>query len=250
MTEGNPYTDSARIARRIIAERSAFRATVVSVSGAQVEVRPDSGAASLGLCTAARHVAARAVAGDRVICMYVGGDVFVLDFEATATPEAPALWVPAVRFIAAGGSPDLAARGSTATAHEKAPGWALDAASAESVVTVVELPADYANGAIDVTVYLAPSGSGSGNVVLALYGAAVEASSQIDQASDFTASATIAMPGVADQRTTHTFTAVGTALNAGPLRLAVYRDAANGSDTYSADVWLIGCRVTYRAREM
>lgn len=250
MTSPNPYDAAAAIARRLQAATAPFRATVLAVSGAEIEVEPDGGPGSLGLSPASPYVAARAQVGDRVICMYVDGIAFVVAFEATATPAARTLFIPAPAFIAADGSPALTARGSSANGVEDSPGWALDAGTAESVVALAQLPVDYDDGDVDITVYLAPSGSGSGNVVIEIYGAALTAGTQIDQAAAFSDGDALAMPGVADQLTTITFAAAGTALSGDALRLAVRRDATDGSDTYAADVWLLGVRIDYRTRDV
>lgn len=82
MSDPNPYIDGPRAVLRLLAQRSPFYATVVQVSGAEVEVVPIGQAASLGLCAASDYVVATAAPGDTVVCIPVAGSTFVLAIRA------------------------------------------------------------------------------------------------------------------------------------------------------------------------
>ena len=78
MSDPNPYIDAVEAARRFDAERAPFYATVDSVASPLVSVTPIGRAQSLGGCPASTAVVAAAAPGDVVVCIPVGGSVFVL----------------------------------------------------------------------------------------------------------------------------------------------------------------------------
>lgn len=184
-------------------------------------------------------------ADDFVICLLTA-DPSTYEWVSLGSAGLTSVWLQTTDFIDSGaGGPVNAARGSTGTASEKSPGWSFDPGTVEGVIGLVELPDGYAGGAVDIVIYLAPSTGGAGNVRMTVSGATLASGQQIDQAASFSDSATIAMPAVADQVVTHTFSALGSSLDAGPLRFNVQRDATNVADTYAGDVWFLGARIVF-----
>lgn len=159
------------------------------------------------------------------------------------------IWLPASAFIAVEGSPALAGVGSSANGYEKMPAWAMDGASAETVMTVIRMPADWDAGAVTPTLHWAPSDGNAGNVRWQVLPAYIAAADQIDEANAATLLSIVASPAVADQSTESggftTFTP-----NTPVARVAVRRDGGDATDTYDAhDAWFYGLLLAYTATQ-
>jgi hypothetical protein len=153
------------------------------------------------------------------------------------------LFIPADAFIIAEGTPALAVVGTSANGFEDCPAHALDAASTESVTTLVTMPSDWNAGSVSYYVYWSPSSTNTGNVLFELRGAGLAAGQQIDQAFEFNQQFLAAAPGITDHLMLESF---GTNTPDSPLlRLCLRRLGADGTDTFTADAYFIGVRLDY-----
>lgn len=157
-------------------------------------------------------------------------------------------WIPMGIGICVVGAATYAARGTAAAASDM-PSWDFDAAADEDVSFgfipwPVKTLAD-GNGAVNYTLFWAPSDGTAGNVVWDIRADVLLAGDQVDSAMTGNA-ITSAAPAVADDLVVVTgFTERAILTDSVGLKIAVRRDADNASDTYAADAWLVGLRVHF-----
>lgn len=149
--------------------------------------------------------------------------------------------MPATAFIAATATPDLAVRGSGSD-FRRVPGWALDAATDESVSGVVYIPA-WAE--FSAAFYFAFSDATSGVAFMSYQWEVLSEGDQIDASANTALATLTASPSVADQLVVEEFTNnTEVAGSGGLVRVNVYRNATSVADTYAADVWFLGAVFT------
>lgn len=172
-----------------------------------------------------------------------------LSLAGTITaPRTRSFFLDATRFMAGDGTPDLAIRGSTANAYEKAPAWAFDPAALESILTTFSMPADWNNGAIRLYAYWAPSTTNNGNVFWNFVAAGIASATQIDQALEMNFNPGVqAASGTAENL--HIKDMGSLTPDSALIRLAAARQGADGADTYTGDAWLLGVLVEYTATQ-
>lgn len=143
------------------------------------------------------------------------------------------LFVGAADFAATFGSPTLG--GTSSTNNGGTAVWLLDASSTEIMCAYVAIPPGWTTA--DVYLWWANDGTGSGNVVVAVWRNAITDGATIDAASGGNQTFTAGSRNVAIRSTVTT----GLSVTANSiLKLAVRRDAANGADTLANDMAVIG----------
>ena len=156
------------------------------------------------------------------------------------------IWLPAQMWTAADGAPALAARG----AFLNYAAWALDAATTESVVTLLMLPAEFSDSSLSsVTASYAASTAAAGNILFRLgYLDMPYVYSGEPDLVPSTFDVTVGAVG-ANMVNGGTF-ASPSLINNGPLAgvvLKISRIGGDAADTYGADVNFLGLRLTYNA---
>lgn len=148
------------------------------------------------------------------------------------------LFVPAVDMVVSSGTPSF----TPVAGGTQSLGWLLDATTAEGVAfQVPRMPSDW--GAYSITAWWAPTTAGAGSVVLQSFQTplrlgVVAGSGQVafnDQAK--------AAPAVLNQVTGTLLTGFVVA-TPNPTQMRVIRNPAHASDTYAADIALLGVVLT------
>lgn len=235
----NPFIHADNVARQRIAEISPFYGTVVSKpSSTTLTVTPIGQTSTVTVDASPDFVTSASVA-DIIVCMPLSGAIFALaNRSLSGSASSAPRWISATDFVDSTAVPNY---GPTGTGGM--PRWAFDAATPEGVSASIWVPVTGLSWT--PTIYFSPPNTNSGNIVFQLKVAVIEPDSQVDQTAEVSLSATVAAPGVTDQITTTTFAQQSLELSGYPVRIEVLRDASNGSDNYSTDIYFLGLGIEW-----
>jgi len=158
------------------------------------------------------------------------------------------MWVPAPAMYGASTNGADAQQVETTATRPDMKVLDFDASTAEYAQFAVAFPKSWNAGTVTYQVYWTPGSTNTGNCIFGLQGVSCGDSDTIDVAYGTAVEVTDAGIGtVEDQQITSESSAV-TISNAGDgeqTYFQLYRDAADGSDTFSADARVLGVRLFY-----
>ena len=172
-----------------------------------------------------------------------GGNVSAVKIAGKET-----IWVPATAMYGASTNGADAQQVETTATRPDMKVLDFDASTAEYAQFSVAFPKSWAAGTVTYQVYWTPGSTNTGNCIFGLQGVSCGDSDTIDVAYGTAAEVTDAGIGtVEDQQITSESGAVTiTAAAAGEQTyFQLYRDAADGSDTFSADARVLGVRLFF-----
>ena len=158
------------------------------------------------------------------------------------------MWIPSSAMYGATTNGAAAAQAETTATRPDMKVLDFDASTAEYAQFSVAFPKSWAAGTVTYQVYWTPGSTNTGNCIFGLQGVSCGDSDTIDVAYGTAAEVTDAGIGtVEDQQITSESGAVTiTAAAAGEQTyFQLYRDAADGSDTFSADARVLGVRLFF-----
>jgi hypothetical protein len=157
------------------------------------------------------------------------------------------IWVPAAAMIPRATNPPASASSEMATNRNMVAGYDFDAATNQFLQFSVAMPKSWNLSTLTAQfVWSAPSGSG--NVIWGLQGVAVSDGDSLDAA--YGTAQTVTDTFLAANQShltaeTSAITIAGSPAAFDTVLFQAYRDAANGSDTFSALARLLGVRLYY-----
>lgn len=157
------------------------------------------------------------------------------------------IWVPANAMVANTTSGCAAANTETTTNKVMVPVCDYDASTQEAAQFIVAMPKSWNEGTITAA-FQWTAATGSGNVVWGLQCLARSDDDPIDTAFGTAQTVTDGLTATGDLMISSTSSAItvgGSPAENDTVWCRVYRDAANGSDTFSADARLVGVKLFY-----
>ena len=157
------------------------------------------------------------------------------------------IWVPAAAMVARTTNPPTAASSEMTTNKNMVSGYEFDAATAQYLQFLIGMPKSW-NLSTVTAQFVWTAASGSGDVIWGLQGVAVSDGDSLDAAFGTAQTVTDTFQSanlnhISGETSAITIGGTPAALDA--VMFQAYRDAANGSDTFSAAAKLLGVRLFY-----
>lgn len=173
----------------------------------------------------------------------------ITNLQAESTKGQHTIWIPALAFTPDGtNAPEYAATELNSAFTVST--FAFDASTDESIYFVLHMPKSWDAGTLVCQALWTQTAGGAGNVVWAVQGTSLNDSEAF--ANSGTAVTVIDAAETADDL--HISPEFTVTVGSGPtaedlVALKMYRDADNGSDSYTSDALLIGLRIHYTTDE-
>ena len=159
------------------------------------------------------------------------------------------IWVPAAAMYGPTTNPADAAQGETTATRPDLKVFDFDASTKQYTQFTVAMPKSWNEGTVTYQVYWSPSTTNTGNCIFGLQGVACADSDTIDVAYGTAIEVTDAGIGtVEDQQITSessAMTVAGSPAAGEQTYFQLYRDAADGSDTFTGESRVLGVKIFY-----
>jgi hypothetical protein len=159
------------------------------------------------------------------------------------------MWIPAQAMYGSTTNPADAAQVETTATRPDMKVFDFDASTAQYTQFTVAMPKSWNEGTLTYQVYWSPGSTNTGNCIFGLQAVACADSDTIDVAYGTAIEVTDAGIGtVEDQQITSessAMTVAGSPAAGEQTYFQLYRDAADGSDTFSADARVLGVKIFY-----
>ena len=159
------------------------------------------------------------------------------------------MWIPANAMYGPTTNPADAAQVETTATRPDMKVFDFDAGTKQYTQFTVAMPKSWNEGTVTYQVYWSPASTNTGNCIFGLQGVACADSDTIDVAYGTAIEVTDAGIGtVEDQQITSessAMTVAGSPAAGEQTYFQLYRDAADGSDTFSADARVLGVKIFY-----
>ena len=159
------------------------------------------------------------------------------------------MWVPAAAMYGPTTNPADAAQVETTATRPDLKVWDFDASTQQYTQFTVAMPKSWNEGTITYQVYWSPSTTNTGNCIFGLQGVACADGDTIDVAYGTAIEVTDAGIGtVEDQQVTSessAMTVAGSPAAGEQTYFQLYRDAADGSDTFTGEARVLGVKVFF-----
>jgi len=159
------------------------------------------------------------------------------------------MWVPAAAMYGPTTNPADAAQVETTATRPDLKVFDFDASTKQYTQFTVAMPKSWNEGTVTYTVYWSPSTTNTGNAIFGLQGVACADNDTIDVAYGTAIEVTDAGIGtVEDQQITSessAMTIAGSPAAGEQTYFQLYRDAADGSDTFTGECRVLGIKIFY-----
>ena len=159
------------------------------------------------------------------------------------------MWVPAAAMYGPTTNPADAAQVETTATRPDLKVWDFDAGTKQYTQFTVAMPKSWNEGTVTYQVYWSPSSTNTGNCIFGLQGVACADNDTIDVAYGTAIEVTDAGIGtVEDQQITSessAMTVAGSPAAGEQTYFQLYRDAADGSDTFTGESRVLGVKIFY-----
>jgi len=159
------------------------------------------------------------------------------------------MWIPANAMYGPTTNPADAAQVETTATRPDLKVFDFDASTKQYTQFTVAMPKSWNEGTVTYQVYWSPASTNTGNCIFGLQGVACADNDTIDVAYGTAIEVTDAGIGtVEDQQITSessAMTIAGSPAAGEQTYFQLYRDAADGSDTFSADARVLGIKIFY-----
>ena len=159
------------------------------------------------------------------------------------------MWVPAAAMYGPTTNPADAAQVETTATRPDLKVWDFDASTKQYTQFTVAMPKSWNEGTVTYQVYWSPSSTNTGNCIFGLQGVACADNDTIDVAYGTAIEVTDAGIGtVEDQQITSessAMTVAGSPAAGEQTYFQLYRDAADGSDTFTGESRVLGVKIFY-----
>ena len=178
-----------------------------------------------------------------------GSGVFNSGGSAVKIAGKETMWVPAAAMYGPTTNPADAAQVETTATRPDLKVFDFDASTKQYTQFTVAMPKSWNEGTVTYTVYWSPSTTNTGNCIFGLQGVACADSDTIDVAYGTAIEVTDAGIGtVEDQQITSessAMTVAGSPAAGEQTYFQLYRDAADGSDTFTGEARVLGVKIFY-----
>ena len=159
------------------------------------------------------------------------------------------MWVPAAAMYGPTTNPADAAQVETTATRPDLKVWDFDASTKQYTQFTVAMPKSWNEGTVTYQVYWSPSSTNTGNCIFGLQGVACADNDTIDVAYGTAIEVTDAGIGtVEDQQITSessAMTVAGSPAAGEQTYFQLYRDAADGGDTFTGESRVLGVKIFY-----